>query len=120
MSSKKRPFCSLWPLISLVLLAPIMAAAEESRHYDWLTAGKISGSHDLLIRDDGLRVTDLEYNDRGRGPKIHEELMAGDDGILTSLAVTGHSYMGAPVDESFMIEKAAGRRPPVIAMPDYI
>ncbi len=109
MSSKQRPICSLWPLISLVLLAPIMAAAEESRHYDWLTAGKISGSHDLLIRDDGLRVTDLEYNDRGRGPKIHEELMAGDDGILTSLAVTGHSYMGAPVDESFMIENGIKR-----------
>ena len=109
MSSKQSLFCSLRPLISLVLLVPMLAAAEESRHYDWLTAGKISGSHVLLIGDDGLRVTDLEYNDRGRGPKIHEELMAGDDGTLTSLAVTGHSYMGAPVDESFQIENGIRR-----------
>ncbi len=77
------------------------AWADELRHYDWLTAGKVSGSHVRVIRDDGTRVTDFQFNDRGRGPKIHEELKTGKNGMLSSLQVSGHSYMGAPADETF-------------------
>lgn len=86
----------------LVLTAP--ALADETRHYDWLTAGKVSGSHVLVIEADGTRVSDFEFNDRGRGPKLRETLKTGDDGIVVSLAVSGRSYMGAPVDETFRNE----------------
>ena len=78
--------------------------AAETRHYDWFTAGEVSGSHVLLIREDGTRVSDFEFNDRGRGPNIHEELKVGANGRLESVRLSGHSYMGAPVEESFQME----------------
>ncbi|MFC1740687.1 hypothetical protein ACFL0N_04335, partial [Pseudomonadota bacterium] len=89
--------------MSLVMLFPAVGQADELRHYDWLTAGKVSGSHVRLIRDDGTRVTEFEFNDRGRGPKIHEEIRTGEDGMPVSLRVSGHSYMGAPADEAFSV-----------------
>ena len=89
--------------LTLLVLHPVNGSADELRHYDWLTAGKVSGSHVRVIREDGTRVTDFEFNDRGRGPKIHEELKIGENGMLVSLRVSGHSYMGAPADESFSI-----------------
>jgi len=82
------------------------AMAEEARtvHYDWLTAGQASGSLQLQIREDGSRVADFEFNDRGRGPKIHEVQRVAADGTLLSLQVSGHSYMGAPAEETFEVE----------------
>ena len=83
-----------------------LAAAEAARtvHYDWLTAGQVTGSLQLQIRENGGRVADFEFNDRGRGPKIHEALAVAPDGTLLSLQVSGHSYMGAPADETFTVE----------------
>ena len=69
------------------------ALAEDSTLYDWLIAGKVSGFHVRLIRDDGTRVTDFEFNDRGRGPRLHEELKTGPDGMLLSLQVRGWSLL---------------------------
>jgi hypothetical protein len=88
---------------TLLMLCPVTGSTDELRHYDWLTAGEVSGSHVRVIREDGTRVTDFEFNDRGRGPKIHEELKTGEDGMLVSLQVSGHSYMGAPADETFSV-----------------
>jgi imidazolonepropionase-like amidohydrolase len=87
------------------LLLPLGAAAGDGRtmRYDWLTAGEVSGSHVLQIRADGTRVADFEFNDRGRGPKIHEEISLGSDGKPVTLQVSGHSYMGAPAQESFRV-----------------
>ena len=91
------------------ILAAVSSLADETQRYEWLTAGKVSGSHVRLIRDDGTRVTDFEFNDRGRGPKLHEELQTGKDGMLVSLQVSGRSYMGAPVDETFSVEDGVAR-----------
>jgi imidazolonepropionase-like amidohydrolase len=94
-----------------LLLAAGVAAADEGRtvRYDWLTAGEVSGSLVLQIRQDGGRVGDFEFNDRGRGPKIHEEIRLGADGVPVSLQVTGHSYMGAPATETFGVADGRAR-----------
>lgn len=94
---------------ALLLLFTHAASPDETRRYDWLTAGKVSGSHVRTIHKDGTRVTDFEFNDRGRGPELHEELKTGEDGMLTSVRVSGHSYMGAPVDETFRVEQGVAR-----------
>jgi len=89
--------------LALAMAFPVHGLADELRHYDWLTAGKVSGSHIRVIKDDGTRITDFEFNDRGRGPKIHEQIRTGEDGLPISLRVSGHSYMGAPADETFVV-----------------
>jgi hypothetical protein len=91
------------------LFASFTALADVTHHYDWLTAGKVSGSQVLVVRDDGARVSDFEFNDRGRGPKIHEELKTGENEMLIALQVSGHSYMGAPAEESFRVEEGLAR-----------
>jgi hypothetical protein len=68
---------------------------------DWMTDDQVSGSLDLKVAADGSRVVDFQFNDRGRGPKLHEVLQVDGAGLLTSVEVSGHSYMGAPVDERF-------------------
>ncbi len=90
-------------------LAPMPLRADETRHYDWLTAGKVSGSHVLVITDDGRRISKFEFNDRGRGPRIHEEARIGEKGLLRSLRINGHSYLGAPADETFLVEGDVAR-----------
>lgn len=99
-----RPVTGILPtalFLSSLLAGPTLAQESISRHYDWITADKVSGSHVLQIMADGTRVADFEFNDRGRGPKLHDELKTDKAGLLTSLQVSGHSYMGAPVDETF-------------------
>ena len=91
-------------LCAVGIAIAISTLADETQRYEWLTAGEVSGSHVRLIRDDGARVTDFEFNDRGRGPKIHEVLETDESGSLLLLQVRGHSYMGAPVDETFRVE----------------
>ena len=89
----------------------LTAAAQEPRtvHYDWLTAGEVSGSQVLKIGADGARTADFEFNDRGRGPKIHEELTFAADGTPLELQVSGRSYMGAPATESFSVKDGQAR-----------
>jgi hypothetical protein len=108
-SSIRLPSLLFW--LVLWLLLPVAAAAKEAPavRYDWLTAGEVSGSLLLQIREDGTRIADFEFNDRGRGPKLHEEVRFGDDGRPLELQVSGHSYMGAPVQESFRVEDDLAR-----------
>ena len=97
-------------ILSLLLLPAIALGAEPiTRHYDWLTADRVSGSLALVVRVDGTRIVDFEFNDRGRGPKIHEELTSDQSGMLVSLQVSGHSYMGAPADETFEVKDGTAR-----------
>ena len=98
-----------WLLLAAFLSAPTFAAEPVTVTYDWLTAGAVSGSQVLQIHGDGTRVADFEFNDRGRGPKIHEELQMGADGAPTRLEVSGRSYMGAPVAETFGVSDGQAR-----------
>jgi hypothetical protein len=94
------------PVLLAAMLPCAYVSADEARtvYYDWLTAAQVSGSLRLEISEDGRRVADFEFNDRGRGPKIHEVVRVDDDGLPLALEVSGHSYMGAPAEERFRVE----------------
>lgn len=96
--------------LALVLGSAAAAAAEPATvAYDWLTAGEVSGSQVLQIHADGARAVDFEFNDRGRGPKIHAKSRSDEHGALVELEISGHSYMGAPADERFAVEDGVAK-----------
>ncbi len=94
--------------LCLVLFSAAVSA-EETRIYDWITAGEVSGKQVMTIGDDGVRISDFEFNDRGRGPKLHEVIQTDGNGLPVSLQVSGHSYMGAPAEERYFVEDGIGR-----------
>ena len=92
---------SPWRLAMLLSLFCANAWSDETQKYEWLTHGVKSGSLVLTISaEDGTRSTRFEYNDRGRGPEIHEITRFDRSGQVTGLQISGHSYMGAKADES--------------------
>lgn len=87
-------------LLLLFTCPPLLAS--QTVEYDWLTMGKKSG-HQTVIYDGNKTLIDFEFTDRGRGPKTHDEIWLADDHTIIKQTVTGHSYMGAEVFESFSI-----------------
>ncbi len=96
--------------ISLLILAPpVLLHADEVRKYDWLTNGVVSGELVMTIGDAQHREVRFEFNDRGRGPELFEQIRLGESGELLELTISGHSYMGAQVDEHFLRDASAAR-----------
>lgn len=91
-------------LITLLFPLHAMAADTETREYDWITAGQVSGSLQLRIDAEGVREAEFEFNDRGRGPKIKERSEVDETGKLVSLQISGRAYMGATVAERFQAD----------------
>jgi len=92
-----------------LLFAGTVWAESQVRTYDWMTAGQVSGELTLSAEEDGSRLVDFQFNDRGRGPKLHELLRMNDAGLLTQLEISGHAYMGATVDERFEATDGSAR-----------
>ena len=86
----------------LLALAPALQAGEPRElRYDWLTQGERSGSLVTQVDADGQRHSRFEFSDRGRGPKLDERIALDASGLPVAIELQGHSYMGAPVEESF-------------------
>ena len=98
---------SMWRLrvisLTALLFSTQAAQADESvvSIYDWLTLGNKSG--ELLVRMPAANTyqVQFEFNDRGRGPKIEEQITLTETGLIASHEITGHAYMGAPIAETF-------------------
>ena len=95
--------------LSLLAFSGPCLSDDTIREYDWLTNGVKSGSLVVTVSADGTRATRFEFNDRGRGPDISERVRFGEDGHIVALEISGHSYMGAPVDERTWIEQGEVR-----------
>jgi len=81
-------------LLVLALFAAACAHQPVTRKYTVVMAGHDAGSQ-TVTTNSTKRTIDFEYNDRGRGPKIHTVITP------VSIANTGNDYLKAPVDESW-------------------
>ena len=88
----------------ILLLVSTNLKSEQTITYDWLTLGKKSGSMIVTLLDDKHSITKFEFNDRGRGPKLTDEIWLNDDATIKQQKVTGHAYMGAKIEEQFMLQ----------------
>ena len=71
--------------------------------YSGLMAGNLAG-HQATWRDtDGTVHAFMEFNDRGRGPKIYSTYRLTKNGVPEKVEITGNDYMKNPVDERFSV-----------------
>ena len=74
------------------------APQEQTRRYTVLMSTNKAGSQVVTTRGDGTTV-DFEFNDRGRGPKLHTVMRVDERGIPVSVDITGNDYLKSPVEE---------------------
>ncbi len=76
-------------------------AGDDTLRYVAITAGRPSGK-ELIWRDaDGTIHSQMEYNDRGRGPSIHTRVRVNDQGFPVWIEAEGVNYFKVPVRERF-------------------
>jgi imidazolonepropionase-like amidohydrolase len=84
------------------------AQSPDTTRYTILMAKGPSGVHKSWTDADGARRFYFEFNDRGRGPAIAERVVLGPDGYPTSIEITGHDYLKAPIDERYIARRGKG------------
>ena len=99
------------PLIALAaacLAVPVAAQQPgDSAVYTILMSGNRAGVEvDRRTKDGGLAIH-YEFNDRGRGPGIDENLTLGAGGVPTAISIDGHDYMKNAVNERFSVVAGA-------------
>jgi hypothetical protein len=87
-------------LLSTGAPAPVPPATDTT-HYTVLMAGRPAGSQRSWTDPDGTLRFAFEFNDRGRGPKIDEQIVLGSGGLPSRIALSGHDYFKSAVDERF-------------------
>lgn len=99
---------------TLAWLLALHAAVSGSQgrgvtRYTVLLKGSRSGFETSVANPGGRLQLDWEYNDRGWGPKIHEEIDLDQSGLPTRLEVSGRDYLNAPVREQFSTKEGRAR-----------
>jgi imidazolonepropionase-like amidohydrolase len=75
-------------------------APDKQLAFDVLAmGGKKTGESLVTIHPDGTRAATMEWNDRGRGPKLQMNLALDASGAPRALDVVGVDYYKAAVDE---------------------
>ena len=97
-------------LLSISLLAGdaraqgVKPVPADTLFYSVVSSGKnVAGSHKAWRDADGVHFF-FEFNDRGRGPKLVEDVKLNPAGLPVSLLVTGNDYLKNRVDERFSDE----------------
>ncbi|HEX7849792.1 MAG TPA: amidohydrolase family protein [Sphingomonas sp.] len=88
-------------MLALLLAGSSTAAlAAETERLSIVSNGETVGS--VVAMTDGKHTTiDYRVDNNGRGPKHHEEIVAGPGGVPVSWTIRGSSLMGGAVDESY-------------------
>ena len=97
-------------LLSISLLAGdaraqgVKPVPADTLFYSVVSSGKnVAGSHKAWRDADGVHFF-FEFNDRGRGPKLVEDVKLNPAGLPVSLLVRGNDYLKNRVDERFSAE----------------
>src|SRR5262245_52689066 len=98
---------------SAVIVAFALASTAAAQQGDTIRTTVLMASGPAGIQKewqaaDGSRHFYFEYNDRGRGPALHQVVRLGPDGYPRLVEITGHDYLKAPVSERFTLEQAGG------------
>ena len=97
-------------LLLAAILASLPAASGQEAdtastlRYSILVSGHKAGSEvDAFYANPQRLDSTFEYNDRGRGPKIHAQYQFGPDSMPARVDISGVDYLKTPVDEHFAI-----------------
>jgi imidazolonepropionase-like amidohydrolase len=72
-------------------------------------AGNAAGSARETIQADGSFDVEYSFNDRGRGPEIRGRYRFDSRGFPSSVELSGHDYLKAPVDERLLVRDGEAR-----------
>src|SRR5215831_31821 len=98
------------PLASLFLwLRFLPAQPVTTLHYSILMAGNVAGRETDTIHGDGSADVEYSFNDRGRGPEIRGRYRFDSRGFPSSIELTGHDYLKAPIDERLAVTDGEAR-----------
>ena len=102
---KKLTWFSALLLLSLAhaQTAPSSAAGAVTR-YTVILVGNKAGFETSARKPDGSLELYYEFNDRGRGPKVTEQVVLDNNGIPIRVENTGNDYLKAPVEEHFSLK----------------
>ena len=95
-------------IVALLLASSAVAQPVDTIRTTVLSAAGPAGVHKEWTAPDGSRHFYFTFNDRGRGPELHERMTFGPDGFPRRIEITGHDYFKGPVDERFVVEQAGG------------
>lgn len=95
-------------LLALALAAPSAAAQQQPApadtvRYTIVSAGRTTGRVLEWREADGTLGTFMEYNDRGRGPRVRTRARVDAAGLPVWMEAEGVNYFKAPVRETFQL-----------------
>ncbi len=77
----------------------LYSAKEYGVYIQGTIAGKLSSSQ----AKDGTYIYSYSYNDRGRGPEIEEKIKLNENGVISSLEISGVNYLKDTISEVFSV-----------------
>ncbi len=95
------------PLLCSFLLSSVAFAGTVDT-YALLTANGRKGTLKVMTQGTAVDV-DWRVDDNGRGPKIREHIVLGPAGLPVLREISGTGESGAPVKETFTVEKGRAR-----------
>lgn len=89
--------------LALLAVATVLfqSPVPDTTRYTILIAGHPAGVQTSWATADGVRHFFFEFNDRGRGPRLREDVTLRAGGVPSRSAIGGHAYFKDSVEERF-------------------
>ena len=96
---------ALLPFLALAAALPAAAQTPDTVHYTFVAGGRVTGSAWEWQAPDGTIHAFFEYNDRGRGPRMHTRLRVDSLDLPVWIEAEGVNYYKVPVRERFELRQ---------------